>query len=436
MRRSNTNAWMLFLALAIQLSVTPTANAGKGNGKGGGNQDDPKPSTSLALQWDSYYFRSGAVGDCLGEDDELEWLAVGALQPGDSFSFTPKYPGCLHHPAAISVVATWDSGTLELTSTVPDSDLASWDMEQVGRQVTAPVISNRAQLCMFPAYTSSGTNYTVTLTNNSSEAVQGIELQGRHENDWSLLYYPRCLNADADGDGWNDSLEHSMADLLYPIGYIDGVLQPEILWGSNYLRKVPQSPFADDEIDSFPPDLDDDGMVTTTDLGILRSHLGEGNGVALSEISPNRYPEAYWFHANTVPFRRFDLNGDGWVDSGDVQIADAYLGLGLPADFDPVTPTARITSHTNGGAVPRGQSVRITAYAWDNAALAEVDYLVNGKTICSKTDPVPQLGFVSPMFSCWWDVPKQRAGLFEIEIRVVDAQGNIGWSEPVQVQSQ
>ena len=281
---------------------------------------------------------------------------------------------------------------------------------------------------MFPAFSTTGVDYTITLANNTDEPVSGIELHGRHDNDWALFYYPRCLNADADGDGWNDSLEHSMANLLYPIGYIDQVLQPDLLWGSNYLRATSQSPEVDDEIDSFPPDLDDDGSVTVDDLAILANHLGEGNGIALSQISPN--PGEYWFWENAVSFRRYDLDGDGWVDESDLQIIEAYLGMELPTVEDPVVPTARITSHEDGTFVARGSAVRLTAHAWDNKALTQIDYLVNGKVICSNTDPLPSFGFESPLFSCWWDVPR-RARDHTIELLVHDADGNVGSSKPI-----
>jgi len=430
MRISPLHAWMLCLALAIPSLVTSTAEAGK-NDKGGGKQP-PESATPMTLQWESYYFRSRVEGDCLGEDDDLEWLAEGTLQPGESFTFTPQYPGCYTHAAAITVVASWEQGSLELSSTVPDADYSSLDAEQVGQTITAPVIGYRAELCMFPAFNTSGVDYTITVTNNSSSPVHGIELHGRHENDWALFFYSRCFNADADGDGWNDSLEHSMANLLYPIGYIDQVFQPDILWGSNYLRAMPQSTNADDEIDSFPPDLNDDGAVTATDVDFLEEHLGEGNGIALSQISPN--PGANWFWENTLAFRRFDLDGDGWVADSDVRIVEAYLGLNLPVAGDIVAPTARVTSHANGESIPRGGSIRITAHAWDNAALTRVDYLVNDRVICSRTDPIPSFGFESPLFSCWWNVPKP-ARSYRIEIRAYDAQGNLGLSDPVLVQS-
>ena len=258
-RRATSVQFITLSFLFLLLLSIGTADA-KPGGKGKGNGNDPTPTYApMSLSQESYYFRVPDENTCLGEDDELEWRASGSLAPGESFSFTPLYAGCKSHPAAITVVSSWSEGTLELTSTVPDTDYASWDADQLGRFIQAPQVGNFAQLCMFPAYSSDGVNYTITLTNNSPDTVHDIALHGRHENDWSIFFYPRCLNADADGDGWNDSLEHSMANLVYPNGYINGVFQPDILWGSNYLRDKALTPFTDDEIDSYPPDFNDDG---------------------------------------------------------------------------------------------------------------------------------------------------------------------------------
>jgi len=85
--------------------------------------------TPMSLVQESYDFRVAAESSCLGEDDELEWTATGSLAPGESFSFTPAYPACNAHPAAITVVSSWNDGALELSSTVPDADFASWDAD-------------------------------------------------------------------------------------------------------------------------------------------------------------------------------------------------------------------------------------------------------------------------------------------------------------------
>ena len=423
---------------AVLLAYAPASPVlakpdGPGGGKGGkGGTSNPSTFVPMNLELERYYFRVAGEDSCLGEDDALEWEAMGSLAPGESFSFTPAVPGCDGHPAAITVMAKWPEGTLELTSTVPDADFTSWDPDQAGRMIQAPDVGVRAQLCMFPAWTGAGRTYTVTVTNAGNEAVHDISLHGRHENDWSLYYYPRCLNADADGDGWNDSLEHSMALLLYPIGYIDGVFQPDVLWGSNYLRSSPRSPESQDEIDSYPPDFNDDGRVDAVDLARLDAHRGRGNGVPLSDISPD--PGENGFYNNSLAWRRFDLDGDGYVDEADRHIVEGLAGQSLPPAVDSIAPTSRLTSHSNGDLVGRGEYVLLTSHVWDNAAILRVDYLVNGKAVCSVDEPAPDFGFTSPMKMCWWSVPR-KPGSYEIEVRVYDAAGNVGSSPQIRVDS-
>jgi hypothetical protein len=278
---------------------------------------------------------------------------------------------------------------------------------------------------MFPTYKSGGALYTVTLTNRGDQAVHGIVLEGRHENDWSIYYYPRCINADADADGWNDSLEHTMAALLYPVGYIDGEYQPFKLWGSNYLRAEASSPASNDEIDSLPPDLNDDGLVDPADLVLFDDWLGEGNGIALQSISPNSGPDGYY--PNSRPWRRFDLDADGHVGPEDRDILLQAIAQGPFGGVDEIDPTARVLLPIESASVPRGQPYRIEAHAWDNASLARVDYVVDGKVVCSVNDPVPDWGFDSPMYSCWWSVPR-RSKAYQIQVIAVDAAGNRGYS--------
>jgi hypothetical protein len=432
MRRCQARA---FLSLSILLwlilaAASETLAKPSGNRNGG---EPPSEYVPMALEAESYFFRVPDETSCLGEDDELEWLAVGSLAPGESFSFQPRVPGCNGHAAAITVVAEWQSGNLELSAVVPDIDYSSWDAGQVGRLVQAPVVGHTAQLCMFPAFTGDGIGYTITLTNHSAQGVHGIRLHGRNENDWSVFYYPRCLNADADGDGWNDSLEHSMANLVYPNGYIDGVLQPDLLWGSNYLRSKAQTTWSGDEIDSYPPDFNDDGRLDALDREILEGQLGQGNGIPLQEISPN--PGDEWFHNNTRPWRRYDLDGDGFVGAEDLEIFGQSASAPVPMQEDVVVPTARITEPAENGTVARGQYARIRSHAWDNAAITAVDYLVDGRTVCTVSDPLPTFGFDSPLYACWWDVPR-RARSYRIEVRVTDAAGNVGHSAPIIVHAE
>ena len=421
--------YCIILSFAFIVGIAPlsaTAKGGKGRGSEGGSATAYIP---MAMDHEDYKFRNlSGDNSCLGEDDHLDWQAFGSLQPGESFSFTPLYAACNGHTAAISVTAFWSSGPLELASTAPDSDFVSWDDAQQGKRIIAPVVANSAQLCMFPSYREDGLNYTITLTNRSEETIHNIVIQGQSENDWPKYYYPRCLNADADNDGWNDALEHTMGKLVAPnIGAYT-------LWGSNYLRDRSMTAITDDEVDSYPPDLNDNGIVDGSDLAEMQSFIGQGNGIPLERISPNR-SDAEWFYNNNKPWRRYDLDGDGWVDQTDVDIMTQLIGQPVPMLVDSITPTARLVAPLAGDTVARGQDYRLQGHVWDNAAITQVAYLVDGKIICSVTNPVAGFGFDSPFNFCWWSVPR-KSGSYEITVRVTDAAGLVSTSAPVIVWAQ
>jgi hypothetical protein len=402
-----------------------------------------KPSTStgtssyvpMSMQYENYNFRNlSGDNSCLGEDDAFAWKAVGGLKPGESFTFTPQYPACFAHSAAISVVLSWQGSQLQLSSNAPDNDVRSWDQSQKGRLIIAPTVGNTAQLCMFPAYESSGIVYTITVTNVGAAIADNVVIDGRSDNDWAVNYYNRCLNADADRDGWNDSLEHTMTNLVYPIGYIDGVYQPYILWGSNYLSDQTETGNAGDEIDSSPSDLNDDGMINSLDSDKISLHLGEGNGIPLEQISPNA-SDAGFIWANTKAWRRYDLDGDGYVSQIDADIVFSLIGQSLPLMTDSIAPTARVISPIPGSNVTKGADYLIKGHVWDNAGIARVDYLIDGKTQCTATNPVPTFGFTSPFYACWWSVPK-RAGIYQLAMKVYDAAGYVTTSKSVNVTAQ
>jgi len=392
-------------------------------------------NTPLALETESYQFRNlSGDNSCLGEDDHLVWKAIGDLQPGESFTFTPQYPACINHPAAISVQLSWQGSKLELSSTVPYRDYTSDDLSQTGKAVLAPVVGNTAQLCMFPYYQEENIYYSITVTNVGDSVAQDIVVDGRSENDWAKYYYSRCLNADADGDGWNDSLEHTMASLVRYIGYIDGQFQMNSLWGPNYLKAQADTIAADDEIDSYPADVNDDGRVDSLDIETIRRFLGQGDGIPLEQISPNPGDLAYFYNA-VKQWRRYDLDGDGMVAQSDIDIVSTLDGYPVPMAEDIVAPTARVLSPANDSTVAKGSYQQIKGHVWDNVAIAKVEYLVDGQVECSATKPAPVWGTTSPYYSCWWNVPK-RQGQHVIEIQVYDAAGNVSTSDPILVSAQ
>ena len=60
---------------------------------------------------------------------------------------------------------------------------------------------------------------------------------------------------------------------------------------------------------------------------------------------------------------------------------------------------------------------------------------MNGRSVCTVSDPVPDFGFTSPLYFCWWRVPK-RATEYEIGVSVLDDAGNVGFSEPILVRAE
>lgn len=414
-------ALVLFLALCF-----PFAVQSGGGGKGKPSSDPPPSETPMTLEYDLYHF--GALsGDnsCLGEDDWLEWKATGSLAPNESFTFIPQVPACTGTYAIFAALA-WQGSTLRLSSTVPDDDYTSWDLSQADRPIVARLIGNHAQLCMFPSYDVLGLNYAITVTNVGTTTATNVVLEGGSDNDWSILYYHRCLQADADGDGWNDSFEHSIAKLLYPL--YDGANPdvPYTLWGTNYLQAYTESGQADDEIDAYPPDFNDDGVVDINDIDRITSYVGSGNGVPLQDISPNASAGVAWYHNNHLSWRRYDLDADGYVTQADVDIVVRLADEAVPMGTDVVLPSARVMAPTTGEIVTHGSSYRIEGHAADNAALTRVDYLINDKIVCSQTTPI------ATFYYCWWTVPKKR-GAYDITINAYDANGNVGSSETVTV---
>ncbi|GGO80107.1 hypothetical protein GCM10011348_16070 [Marinobacterium nitratireducens] len=426
----------LIAPLGLALCLSGTALAGKPTSAKGNRQGaDNGVSTPLALSRETYQFRNlSGDNSCLGEDDHLIWEAIGDLAPGESFTFTPKYPACNYHPAAISVQLSWAGSELELSSTVPYDDFSSSNSDQTGMDIVATRVGNSAQLCMFPNYKEAGIYYSVTLTNTGDTLAENIVVDGRSENDWAVFYYNRCMNADGDADGWNDSLEHTMANLVRYVTSSGGESAMNTVWGPNYLKSQPSTMSANDEIDSYPADVNDDGQVDQLDIDRISQYLGQGNGIPLAAISANPGDPGY-LYLNTHKWRRFDLDADGYVSQTDVDIVASLMGYPMPMTEDIIAPTARILSPANGSIIARGGLIQIEGHAWDNAAIARVDYIADGQVICSATEPSPVWGATSPFHNCWWDVPKKQ-GDHIIEIQVFDAAGNMSTSESVQVLAQ
>jgi hypothetical protein len=272
----------------------------------------------LGVIGERYYWRWDATKNCVSEDDTLDWSAAGSLAPGQSFSFTPRYPDCNDPRAVMGKVTASSGANLQLSTVVPASDRYSADPSQAGKPIVASMSGGVARICMFPDTSfKPNAGYTITVTNLGTTAVNDVTVTGKDYNDWPMFYWNECLGADADGDGWSDSYEHTMAQLVASANDFVGK-------GTNYLASCGTSQ-PNDEFDFWPPDFDDDGVVTQADVDLLTSHLGEGNGVPWASISPNSTdPGYFWNHVGA--WNRFDLTGDGWVDSKDLAIVQGLLG--------------------------------------------------------------------------------------------------------------
>jgi hypothetical protein len=85
-----------------------------------------------------------------------------------------------------------------------------------------------------------------------------------------------------------------------------------------------------------------------------------------------------------------------------------------PVPTDAEAPTVSITAPSNGGVVAKGSTAYIWANAQDNVGVTQVEYKVNGQTICTQADS--QTG-------CAWHVPNKKAN-YAVTVVAHDAAGN------------
>jgi hypothetical protein len=82
-----------------------------------------------------------------------------------------------------------------------------------------------------------------------------------------------------------------------------------------------------------------------------------------------------------------------------------------PTDAD--APLVSITAPANGATVKKNATTYISADAFDNIGVTQLDYWVNGQLVCS----------TAPGTACAWHVPNKRAS-FTIAVTAYDAVGN------------
>jgi Dockerin type I domain len=371
---------------------------------------------------------------CFGVDNFMSWTVTGQIAPGDSYTFVPRWPTSqASEIPAMSASVRWSGATtLRMSSSVPMNDevsAADPRVDHVGEAITAPTVGNSAALCMFfvPNASLPTFSYAVTITNVGTAAATGVTLTGQEANGYTANFAPFCNHADADGDGWNDTLEEGIADLTAPATTTPTEQFTDL--ASDYLAGHSATSTRDDEVDTYPADVNDDGVVDKADVDRISAWVGQGTGVPFARVDfsglgPDRY------QVQTGQWRRYDLDGDGLVTANDVAWVSAEVDRPVPdaADviapwvvFDPATPTS----------VPRRSAVFLGAYARDNRALTAVRFYANGSALTQQcTDPMTEMNNpdayhnpAQPQYECVWNTPGKRATV-TLTVTATDAAGH------------
>jgi hypothetical protein len=372
---------------------------------------------------------------CFGVDDFLSWTAAGQLAPGASYTYVPRWPiSSASEAPEVSASVRWSGATtLRLSTVVPaNSTLSGVDprVDHVGQPIVAPLVGSTAALCMFldPAAWGSTVNYAITVTNVGSVTATGVSLSGQAANGYTANYGQFCNHADADGDGWNDTLEQGMYDLTYPA--VSTAADQQGVLGTDYLSARSSTAAADDEVDSYPPDVNDDGVVDAADVARIEGWVGQGTGVPLARVDYSN-TDANTFGRQFGLWRRYDLNGDGWVTAADVAWVQAEVGRPVPDPIDVLAPVVALDRAAVPATVRRKSSVFVGADARDNRALVSVRFAVNGTALtqqCSDpmtemADPTLRRSPAQPAYQCVWNVPA-KAGTVTLTVTATDAAGN------------
>lgn len=97
--------------------------------------------------------------------------------------------------------------------------------------------------------------------------------------------------------------------------------------------------------------------------------------------------------------------------AGNAEVASAQVIVRAPADTTAPTVTLNVPSMASSAA---GLPVRLSASATDDTGVAELAFIVDGKTVCAPR---------AAPYACSWT--PARAGLANIELRATDAAGNV-----------
>lgn len=369
-----------------------------------------------------------------GVDDFMNWTVTGQIAPGDSYTYTPRWPiSSASETPDLSANLRWSgSTTLRMTTTVPTNDQVSAAdprVDHIGQSVVAPAIGNTAALCLFfvPSSSVPSFNDTVTITNVGSATATSVSFTGQESNGYTANYGKFCNRADADADGWNDTLEEGITDLTAPAAGTTsarfGVL------GADYLAARSSTSTSQDEVDSYPPDVNDDGAVTQADVDQISSWVGQGTGVPFSRVDysgsgPNQFSQ------QSGLWRRYDLNGDGLVTAADVAWVQAEVGRPVPDPVDVLAPWVAY-DRSQGTSFVHRSTVWLGANARDNRALASIKFAVNGTTLTQQcvdpnteaADPTAYNDPHMPEYGCMWSTPSKRANV-TLTVTATDTSGH------------
>jgi hypothetical protein len=427
MSRSAASAALAFVLL-VALGTSP-AQAAK---SGGSSAPVPAGMTVQAENlYQPYAWQDPGV---FGVDDFMNWTVTGQLAPGEAYTYVPKWPiGSASEVPAMSSSLRWSGATqLRLTTVVPMNDQASAADPRVdhrGATITAPVVNNSAALCMFfvPSNSVPTFNYALRITNVGGATATSVTFTGQTSNGYTSNFGQFCNRADADGDGWNDTLEEGMANLTAPA--VDSGDDALRVFGTDYLGSRPMTCGADDEVDSYPPDVNDDGAVNQADVDEIAGWVGQGSGVPQARVEYTGVG-AYAYQQQSGLWRRYDLTGDGLVTSADVAWVRAEVGRPVPDPADLLAPAVSY-DRSAGTAFPRRTAVWLGAFARDNRALASIRFAVNGTTLTQQcTDPATEMAdpawYRNPataQYQCVWTTPG-KAATVTLTVTATDAAGN------------
>jgi hypothetical protein len=408
----------------------------------GPNKPSPTPSvgplaSAVTQNWSNdpaHYIQNYG---CFGVDDQALWNGTGTLAPGETYTFTPTYPACAaSEEPIIAMHVDWTgSTTLKLETTTPFEQAYIMKKAVVGKHFVAPVTTapggaSQANLCLLtnPGQTDYDAGYTdintaphipwtMTVTNTGTQTAT-VNLSGVQKDGWPSYFYPYCMRADTDNDHWNDSLEMVINGLTY---ISTGDQNHELYFdGSDSLSGLgTATPL--DEVDASPVDFNDDGIVDQTDVNAVLAYIGQGSGVPFDEISPN--PGDSNSAANQArTWRRYDIDGDGYVTQHDVSQVQTLVGKPMPLDADYLDPWAVITTPSTVPANYKGYY--LYAFASDNDMLTHVDIYAAGKLLCSTWGGY-ETASRTPQFGCTWaQTPRKSGTPTVITVKAYDAAGH------------